>query len=202
MSLRRTLARSLFRAGRVTLRGRVRARALLLGGGFHAFGKGAGLHPSVRVTCPERIAVGSGVWVGAGAWLHVLDRPGSGPAIEIGDGCSLAGNCTLAAAQRVVLGRQVLVARGVYVSDHSHAFSDPDAAVLAQGVDRIAPVVIGDGAWLAENAVICPGVTIGPGAIVGANAVVTRDVPARTVVAGAPARVIRALDADSEPVAA
>jgi carbonic anhydrase/acetyltransferase-like protein (isoleucine patch superfamily) len=200
MTVRRALGRSFLRAEQIALRGRIRVRAMLVGGGFDAFGAGARLHPSVRVTCPERIGLGRGVWVGAGAWLHALEGPGQ--AIELGDGCSLAGNCTIAAAQRVVLGRQVLVARGVYLSDHSHAFSDPDVAVLAQGVDGIAPVEVGDGAWLGENAVICPGVSIGRGAIVGANSVVTRDVAARTIVAGAPARVIRVLDAGAEPVAA
>jgi acetyltransferase-like isoleucine patch superfamily enzyme len=202
MSLRHRLGRSLLRAEHVALRGRIRVRAALIGGGFHAFGRGARLHPSVRVTAPERIAVGDGVWVGAGAWLHALGGPSAPPAIELGEGCSLAGNCTIAAAQRVVLGREVLIARGVYISDHSHAFADPAVAVLKQGIDRIAPVEIGDGAWLAENVVICPGVSIGRGAIVGANAVVTRDVPPRTVAVGAPARVIRSLDAGGERVAA
>ena len=60
-----------------------------------------------------------------------------------------------------------------------------------QGVDRIAPVRIGRGAWLGENAVIMPGVTVGRGAVIGANAVVREDVPDYSVAVGVPARVIR-----------
>ncbi|TIT05048.1 MAG: antibiotic acetyltransferase, partial [Mesorhizobium sp.] len=52
-------------------------------------------------------------------------------------------------------------------------------------------VSIGHDVWIGHGAVIMPGITIGNGAIVGANAVVTHDVPAYTIVAGAPARSLR-----------
>ena len=61
---------------------------------------------------------------------------------------------------------------------------------------KIAPVRIGDKAWIGFNAIILKGVTVGEGAIVAAGAVVTKDVPPYTIVAGNPARVIRTL---SEP---
>lgn len=52
-------------------------------------------------------------------------------------------------------------------------------------------VTIGHDVWIGHGAVVMPGVTIGNGAVVGANAVVTGDVPAFTIVAGAPARIMR-----------
>ncbi len=55
------------------------------------------------------------------------------------------------------------------------------------------PIVIGYNVWLGGGAIVCPGVAIGDDAVVAAGAVVTRDVPAGTVVAGVPARVIRTL---------
>jgi len=97
----------------------------------------------------------------------------------------------------VRLGGDVLLARGVYVADHAHAFEDPRCPVLAQGIDRLSPVEIADGAWLGEHVVVCPGVRIGRGAVVGANSVVTADVPDRCVAAGAPARILRDLDLDN-----
>jgi acetyltransferase-like isoleucine patch superfamily enzyme len=84
-----------------------------------------------------------------------------------------------------------LLARNVYVSDHVHAFRDLERAVLEQGVDRVEPVEIGDGAWLGQNVVVCPGVSIGRGAVIGANSVVREDVPDYAVAVGAPARVVR-----------
>ena len=55
-------------------------------------------------------------------------------------------------------------------------------------------IVIGDDVWVGGGAIICPGITIGEGAIIGAGGVVTKDVPANTVVAGNPCKVIRKLD--------
>jgi acetyltransferase-like isoleucine patch superfamily enzyme len=53
------------------------------------------------------------------------------------------------------------------------------------------PVRIGSNAWIGFEACLLPGVAVGEGAIVGARSVVAEDVPAYTVVAGNPARVIR-----------
>ena len=51
--------------------------------------------------------------------------------------------------------------------------------------------MIGDNVWIGDKATVLPGVTIGDGAVIAANAVVTKDVPAFTVVAGNPARIIK-----------
>jgi galactoside O-acetyltransferase len=58
---------------------------------------------------------------------------------------------------------------------------------------RRASVVIEDKTWIGFGACILKGVRVGEGAVVGAMSVVTRDVPAYTVVAGNPARVVRKL---------
>jgi len=60
-------------------------------------------------------------------------------------------------------------------------------------VVNIAPVRIESKAWIGFGTVILKGVTVGEGAAIGAASVVTRDVPAYTLVAGNPARVIRSL---------
>jgi acetyltransferase-like isoleucine patch superfamily enzyme len=79
----------------------------------------------------------------------------------------------------------------VYVADHRHAFADRTRPVLAQGITRVGPVEVGDGAWLGENVVVGPGVRIGRGAVVGANSVVLQDVPDFWVAVGVPARRVR-----------
>jgi acetyltransferase-like isoleucine patch superfamily enzyme len=55
------------------------------------------------------------------------------------------------------------------------------------------PIRIGRGVWIGTGACVLPGVVIGDGSVVGARAVVGEDVPAYTVVAGNPARVVRRL---------
>jgi lipopolysaccharide O-acetyltransferase len=137
------------------------------------------------------MVIGDDVFVGPGSWLQVLDENGADVAIEIGHGTSIAGGCVISAASSVRLGRKVLIARNVYISDHIHAYDDTTRAVLDQGVTRIEAVEIGDGAWLGENVVVCPGVSVGRGAVVGANAVVTDDVPDYSLAVGAPARIVR-----------
>lgn len=60
------------------------------------------------------------------------------------------------------------------------------------------PVTIGKDCWLGANVVVCPGVTIGDNCVIGAGSVVTRDIPANSLAAGVPCKVIREIsDADS-----
>lgn len=60
------------------------------------------------------------------------------------------------------------------------------------------PITIGNDCWLASNVVVCAGVTIGEGCVIGAGSVVTRDIPANSLAAGNPCRVIRQItEADS-----
>ena len=60
------------------------------------------------------------------------------------------------------------------------------------------PITIEDDCWIAANVVVCGGVTIGRGSVIGAGSVVTRDIPAGSLAAGSPCRVIRPItEADS-----
>ena len=135
--------------------------------------------------------IGDEVFIGPGGFLNVIEEDGRRGAIRIGDGTEMTGDCTISSVASVALGRRVLLARGVYVADHGHAFADTDRAIVDQGLDRIEAVEIGDGAWLGQNVFVGPGVRIGENAVVGANSVVLADVPARCVAVGAPARVVR-----------
>jgi acetyltransferase-like isoleucine patch superfamily enzyme len=190
MSVRRLLGRVSLGSYRLGQRAWGKGFSLLAGGAFAEFGARTVLQPPVRVVGEAGIAIGSDVSIGAGSWLQSLAREG-GVVLRIGDGTSISGNVVISAARSVRLGSKVLLARGVYISDHIHNYGDIERAVLDQGIGRVQPVEIGDGAWLGENVVVCPGVTIGRGAVVGANAVVTTDVPAHSLAVGAPARVVR-----------
>jgi acetyltransferase-like isoleucine patch superfamily enzyme len=170
--------------------------SLLVGGAFASFGARSVLQPPIRLLGEGSISIGSDVWVGPGSWLQSL-APGGGVALEIGDGTSIAGNVVISAARSIRLGRKVLLARGVYISDHIHRYDDTSRPILEQGIERMEPVEIADGAWLGENVVICPGVRVGRGAVVGANSVVTEDVPDFSLAVGAPARVVRRFGAAS-----
>jgi acetyltransferase-like isoleucine patch superfamily enzyme len=137
--------------------------------------------------------VGEGVFVGSNSWLQTVGEGDGEPALFLGDGTSISGLAHISAAQSIRLGRNVLLARNVFITDHGHRFDDLEVAVLSQGITPARPVVIGDGAWLGENVVVLPGVTVGTGAVVGANSVVVDDVPEHAIAVGAPARVLRVL---------
>jgi acetyltransferase-like isoleucine patch superfamily enzyme len=71
----------------------------------------------------------------------------------------------------------------------------PNASPRKVAADVVAlPIRIGANVWIGFDCCILPGVTIGEGAVVGARSVVTHDVPAYTIVAGNPARVVREID--------
>lgn len=106
-----------------------------------------------------------------------------GAAIAIGDETYLSYRCEVSSMKSVTIGCRCAIGPEVVIRDN-------DEHWLA-GRPMSAPVAIGDDVWICARAMILKGVTIGDGAVVGAGAVVTSDVPARTLVAGVPARVIR-----------
>lgn len=66
--------------------------------------------------------------------------------------------------------------------------------VTARAGFLTAPIVIGNNVWIGAKATVTKGVSIGDNSVIAANAVVTRDIPAGTLAAGVPARVIRRID--------
>ena len=94
------------------------------------------------------------------------------------------GRCEIALHDKVTIGRRVVINDGALVLTASHSLRDP------AWHHKKAPIVIGDYAEIASNAIVLPGVTIGRGAVVGAGAVVREDVPDYGVVVGNPARLM------------
>src|SRR5215207_10200885 len=91
----------------------------------------------------------------------------------------------------ITIGDGSLIGHGSILATLNHGV-DPD-----RRADMIpSPVTIGRMVWLGAGVTVVPGVTIGDGAIVGAGSVVTKDVPANTIVAGVPAKLIRATGFD------
>jgi len=119
------------------------------------------------------------------------DRQSFNPMLRIGDGVVSSGFLQVFVQQNVDIGDNVMFASNVFINDAAHGYVTANTPYKHQPLFRVAPVRIGQGCWIGQNVVILPGVTIGELSIVGANSVVTHDVPARCIVAGAPARIIR-----------
>lgn len=121
-----------------------------------------------------------------------LIGPGDiGRRLKIGERCWLNAPVFADLTGDITIGDGVTLGHQVVLVTARHALGE---SAKRAGPTTSAPIVIGDGAWIAACVTILPGVKIGPGAIVGAGSVVTRDVPAHTLVVGNPARVVRRLD--------
>jgi acetyltransferase-like isoleucine patch superfamily enzyme len=134
-----------------------------------------------------RLEIGEHVLLEPGVWL----TGGETARIRIGQGTFLNLGVQVAATDLVEIGAHCMLANGCFVSDANHRFDDPTRPVPWQGFTSKGPTRIGDNVWLGANVVVTSGVTIGERCVVGANSVVTRDLPPRTIAAGAPARVLR-----------
>jgi acetyltransferase-like isoleucine patch superfamily enzyme len=137
-----------------------------------------------------------GARIGRGSVLHDvrffnLYRRGLA-GLEIADECFVGDECLLDLAEGIRLERQVTLAERVLVLTHMNVgYADHP---LQRHFPPIAkPVVIEQGAFLGANVTLLPGVRIGARSFVAAGAVVTSDVPAETLVAGVPARVLRSI---------
>ncbi len=164
-----------------------------------------------RISNPKCIWIGDDVSLGPGCLLSATRRyPGAfmqgatavepqefEPVIRIGDRVSATGYLTIGAACKVEIGDDALLASHVFIGDNQHGHSRIDIPFKYQHLEKISPISVGAGCWIGEHVVIMPGVAIGEMSIVGANSVVTRSVPARSVVVGSPARVIRRWDDES-----
>ena len=90
----------------------------------------------------------------------------------------------------VTIGEGTLIAPGVHIYTAGHPV---DIAEREQW-EYCKPVKIGEKCWIGGHSTICPGVTIGDRCVIGAGAVVTKDIPADSLAAGNPARVIRKIN--------
>jgi acetyltransferase-like isoleucine patch superfamily enzyme len=150
------------------------------------------IHPSADVAESQ---IGHGTRV----WQFVVVLKGA----KIGADCNICAHTLIEGT--VVIGNRVTVKSGVQIWDGSiigdDVFIGPNATFSndlyprsRQYPTRFLGVTIRNGASVGANATLLPGITIGEKALVGAGAVVTKDVPARAVVVGNPAKIVRYLD--------
>lgn len=156
--------------------------------------------PVIRVETGAHIALRRGV--------KILSRTDSNPAglphpttiaagphsrIVIGEQTGISG-ASIVSRAAITIGQQVLIGAGACIWDTDFHPLDPAQRRIDQTRHaRCTPIVIEDEAFIGARAIILKGVRIGRGAVVGAGAVVTRDVAARQIVAGNPARPVGAV---------
>ena len=116
--------------------------------------------------------------------------------LVIGKECEIEVDCVFDLEERITIGDRVTLSPGVMILTSTHEL---DIREHRAGAVQLAPVSIGDGAWLGARCVILPGVTVGAGAIVNPGAVVNKDVAPQTRVGGTPATQLEVLPGHEPP---
>ncbi|MCP5095927.1 MAG: acyltransferase [Chloroflexi bacterium] len=192
---------------------------LLLGG----VGRGVVFGTNVVMRHPHKIFIGDGVYVDDNCMLDAKGSVNEGifignqvflgrnsilsckdGNIRLEDGVNIGFNCEIFSSGEVVIGQNTLVAAYCYlVGGGNYDLSREDVDFAEQdGLDATQGIDIGQGCWLAADVKVLDGVNIGAGSVIGAGAVVRSEIPANSLAAGVPAKVLRSRVPDKNGKAA
>jgi acetyltransferase-like isoleucine patch superfamily enzyme len=149
------------------------------------------ISPFVKIEKPNNIFLGKNISIGRMSWLEANPLTGRSTCkIIVGDGTYIGNVAHIYCTSKIEIGKNVLLADRVYISDNLHEYVDIQTPVIMQPIKQLKEVKIGDGAWLGENVCIL-GSDVGKQSVIGANSVVTKSIPDFCVAVGAPAKIIK-----------
>ena len=143
--------------------------------------------PGVKLQIGRGAVVRLGRWCWIGHGTKIRAHEGQ---VTIGAKSVLGQECTISAFQSVTIGRECIVADRVMLIDFDHGVVEVERPIRLQGIYK-RDVLVGNNCWIGYGACILRGVTVGDNSVIGTSAVVTGDLPANSVSAGIPARVLR-----------
>ena len=176
-------------------------RWLLYVKSFKTIGKNSHVGKDFSILGAKYVSIGHDFRAGQNFQLHAFDKYKGvvfqdAPEIMIGNNVTITDRCYISCANRIEIGDGVLFGPNVFIVDNFHgniSIEEIEIPPNERPLFRKGRVKIGSNVWIGRNVCVMPGVSIGDNAIIGANAVVTHDIPANSVAAGIPAKVIRKL---------
>jgi acetyltransferase-like isoleucine patch superfamily enzyme len=119
--------------------------------------------------------------------------------VEVQKGATIGKRCKISShtfiCEGVTVEDNVFIGHNVtFINDTYPRATTPDGGLQTENDWKVETTLVKKGASIGSGTTVLSNVTIGENAIVGAGSVVTRDVPANTIVAGAPAKVLRLLE--------
>lgn len=142
---------------------------------FSKFGENSEFRAGAYAICTKSIAIGD----------RVVIRPGS---------MLFASSDLREQKIHIVIEDDVLIGSSCHIYTSNHNYHSLDRVISLQGHSSVKPVILKRGCWVGANVTILPGVIIGENAVVGAGSVVTKSVPAYTIFAGNPAKLVKKLN--------
>jgi acetyltransferase-like isoleucine patch superfamily enzyme len=156
-----------------------------------SFGNRSKIISPLKIYGANNISIGNNVIVEYKTWLAAYAHTGSSNCnLIIEDGTHIGHFNHIYATSSIIIGKNVVTADKVYISDNLHSYEDINLAINEQKIKQLQDIVIGDGSWLGENVCVI-GASVGKGCVVGANSVVTKNIPDYCVAVGAPAKIIK-----------
>ena len=133
---------------------------------------------------------------------EVGDNSKIGAFVEIQKNAKIGKNCKISShtfiCEGVTIEDDVFVGHGVtFINDSYPRATTPNGQLQTENDWHVEPTLVRKGASIGSGATILANITIGENALIGAGSVVTHDVPARAIVAGYPARLLRSLADDA-----
>lgn len=139
----------------------------------------------------NRIIFGNEVNIGYDCRINFFSKMSK---LYIEDGVYIGHRVSLILGENITIRKNTIIASDVCIVSENHGI-DPEINIPYKNQELILkPVVIGEGCWIGEKAIILPGVEIGDKCVIGAGSVVTKSVSNNTVVAGNPAKAIKYYD--------
>ncbi len=154
-------------------------------GPVKVYGKVKIKHPVGRITIGPRVTLHPNV-----VFDFEAAPPGTVPEVTIGERTAIGDRTEIHCGHKVTIGKQVAISWDVIFLE-----SDYHSVGGGEGVPR--PIIIEDGVWIGARCIILKGVTIGKNSVIGAGSVVTKSIPANSIAAGNPARVIRTIEGEA-----
>jgi len=119
---------------------------------------------------------------------------GAGP-VYIGERSRIGLSCTVIGP--VTIGNDIMLAQNIVLSGLNHSYEDLSKPISRQK-QTTSMITIEDEVWIGANVVIVAGVRVGKHSVIAAGSIVTRDVPPNSVVAGNPAKILKAYNPETK----
>ncbi len=142
----------------------------------------------------DGIRLDARVFIGRGSIVYC-----KGGDIHLEAGVNVSSHCTLFSSNHLTVGNGTVIGAYTYLlSGGEYDYKDPSPFVEQSGMETRGPLRVGDNCWIGARVTVLDAACVGAHCVIGAGAVVNRPLPAHSLAAGVPARVLKTIDAEKK----